>query len=210
MRETFDWIKQEFGKLNVLVNVSGIARHKLAIFDDNPENFAQLQQVINTNLTGLVQCSQEAFKIMKSQDDYGVIINMNSVLGHQIPYLEAINLNVYPATKFAVSAITETMRQEIVSMKNKKIRVAVILDSSYIGKGSNNSRILFLFFQSISPGVVETEIRKASGLHSETNDYSAKPRLKPEDISQLVIFILSTPLTVNINDIIVRHIGDPF
>ena len=37
----------------------------------------KLQETVDTNLMGLVNCTREAFKIMKKHDDYGYIININ-------------------------------------------------------------------------------------------------------------------------------------
>jgi NADP+-dependent farnesol dehydrogenase len=105
-----------------------VFRYQTSILTDEENSFSQLKEVIDTNLSGLVQCSQEAFKIMKNNDDYGFIININSVVGHNIPFVN-YSMNVYPSTKFAVTATTEVMRQELVNMKNDKIRVAVSIKS---------------------------------------------------------------------------------
>lgn len=63
---------------------------------------------------------------MKKSDDYSMIININSVAGHQVPYFnEGQETNVYHGTKFAVTATTEVLRQELIALKNDKIRVSV-------------------------------------------------------------------------------------
>lgn len=64
---------------------------------------------------------------MKKLDDYGYIININSIAGHVVPFpADGISRsNVYHGTKHAVTATTEILRQELVCMKNHKIRVSV-------------------------------------------------------------------------------------
>lgn len=92
--------------------------------DEGEEAGLKLKEVINTNIFGLVECTREAFRLMKKSDDYGFIININSVLGHSIPFM-GFSRNMYPPSKFASRAITEVLRQELIYMNNHKIRVSV-------------------------------------------------------------------------------------
>lgn len=85
-----------------------------------------LKQTIDTNFTGLVLTTRHAFRLMNKSDDYGYIININSIAGHVVPFPfdgNAIS-NVYYGSKYAVTATTEVLRQELVCMKNDKIRVS--------------------------------------------------------------------------------------
>jgi NADP+-dependent farnesol dehydrogenase len=125
---TFKWLEDKFGVVNILVNNAGIGRN-VAILDDKEESFKKINEVIDTNLRGLVQCTREAFRLMKKSDDYGLIININSILGHYIPFM-GMTMNVYPASKYAVTAISETIRQELVISDNKKVRVTVIFNQA--------------------------------------------------------------------------------
>lgn len=83
-----------------------------------------MNQVIDTNFRGLMQCTREAYRLMKKADDYGLIININSIAGHLTPVLD-ISLNVYGSTKFAVTAFNESVRLELYRAGNKKIRISV-------------------------------------------------------------------------------------
>lgn len=57
----------------------------------------------------------------------GHIIHMNSTLGHFISPGNETNLNVYPASKFAVTALSESLRHELRMMKSKtKITVTIL------------------------------------------------------------------------------------
>lgn len=87
-----------------------------------------LTDVINTNFTGLVHATRQAYGLMKKSDDYSLIVNINSIAGHKVPFpahSDGQQANVYHATKHAVTAVSEILRQELIFMKNEKIRVTV-------------------------------------------------------------------------------------
>lgn len=69
---------------------------------DDEEALEKIEEVIQTNFTGLVHCTRKAFHLMDKSGDYGIIINIGSVVGHIIPLMD-LSHNVYPGTKFAVS-----------------------------------------------------------------------------------------------------------
>lgn len=58
--------------------------------------------------------TREAIKLIKKFNDFGMIININSVVGHKVPFI-AMNLNIYPPTKFALTAFSEVLRQELIT-----------------------------------------------------------------------------------------------
>lgn len=78
--------------------------------------------MIETNLLGLSICTREAVKQMQQNKIAGQIVNVNSVAGHYVPPI-AYN-NVYPATKHAVRALADTLRQEL-NMIDSQIKVSV-------------------------------------------------------------------------------------
>lgn len=65
---------------------------------------------------------------MKNHGVDGIIINVNSVTGHSVPEMPTSELliNVYPATKHAVTALGEMLRAELRS-EQSKIRISVII-----------------------------------------------------------------------------------
>lgn len=83
-----------------------------------------MNKVIDTNFRGLLLCTRQAFRLMSKSNDYGLIININSVAGHIVPMVD-FRMNVYSPTKFAITSLTETIRQELFWTKNRKVRVAV-------------------------------------------------------------------------------------
>lgn len=98
------------------------------LFDEGEEVEEYLTKVVDVNLNALVRCTRRAFKLIQKSDDYGFIVNINSIGGHRIP-LPAANSrvlgNVYQPTKHAVTAATEIIRQELMHQKNMKVRVSV-------------------------------------------------------------------------------------
>lgn len=68
--------------------------------------------------------TREALKSMRENKIDGHIVNINSVVGHMVPVLP--NQNLYPASKHAVTAFTETLRLDLVKL-GSKIRVSVSL-----------------------------------------------------------------------------------
>lgn len=128
VKSAFAWIEGKFGSIQILVNNAGIGRNVSILNDDDVDE--SLKQVIDTNFTGLVLTTRQAYQLMKKSDDYGYIVNINSIVGHVLPFpTEGISKsNVYSGTKHAVTATTEILRQELICMKNDKIRVSVSKD----------------------------------------------------------------------------------
>lgn len=117
----FDWVESQLGGVDILVNNAGTFRESPTF--DACDNVEDIQNVIATNFTGLVLCSKWAYVSMAKRNVPGYIININSVAGHytNIPF----TMNIYPATKHAVTASTDLFRRELFGMKNDKVRVAV-------------------------------------------------------------------------------------
>ncbi|KFB44580.1 hypothetical protein ZHAS_00012462 [Anopheles sinensis] len=124
----FAHVEKVFGGVDVLINNAGIARGKIGVLQ--ADNTATLRQVVDTNLMGLALCSREAFQSMKKRSVDGHIVHINSILGHSVP---ENNLNMYAATKYGVTALTETMRHEL-RLAGTKIKVTV--SSTAVGVGT--------------------------------------------------------------------------
>lgn len=85
------------------------------------------RRVFDVNVMALCICTREAVKIMKENTIAGHIIHLNSVAGHYVPNMPEPNFNVYPASKFAVTALTESLRQELRFLKTS-IKITVKKD----------------------------------------------------------------------------------
>ncbi|XP_053953833.1 farnesol dehydrogenase-like [Anastrepha ludens] len=171
--KAFDWIIEKLGGVDILVNNAGIFKKGQAVTLDP----VQIQQMVQTNVMGVVYCTQRAFKSMKERNYDGHVVIVNSVLGHAIPAKPnsgAPVMNVYPPTKYAITAITEVYRQEFRGLKTK-IKIT-----------------------SVSPGLTDTEIVPENIKTGEL------PILKTEDVSSCILFTLSTPPHMQIHEITVK------
>ncbi|XP_058461016.1 farnesol dehydrogenase-like [Malaya genurostris] len=172
--KTFKLVEDKFGGVDVLINNAGVLRETSLIEAETQK----LREVLDTNVMGLVLCSREAFKLMKKRSVDGHIVHINSIAGHSVPNFP--NLNIYPASKFAVTAITETMRHEL-RTEGSKVKVT-----------------------SISPGAVKTEILPAEIVST------GMPLLEAEDIADGVLYVLGTPPRVQIHELTIKPVGETF
>lgn len=172
---TFAEIVDAFGGVDVLINNAGIVRETLLLADDGAE---PLKDILDTNVLGLTLCSRKAFKSMKQRNFAGHIIHINSIAGHKV--LNFPHMNMYSASKHAVTAITETMRNEL-REQGSSVKVT-----------------------SISPGVVKTEI--VAGL----DDHKDFPKLECEDIAQAILYVLGTPPHVQVHELTMKPVGETF
>ena len=97
----FDEVNQRFGRLDLLFNNAGIGAPTVPIEELTIEDW---QNVVNTNLTGTFLCTQEAFRIMKSQNPKGGrIINNGSISADRTRPMSA----PYTSTKHAITGLTK-------------------------------------------------------------------------------------------------------
>nr|XP_023022923.1 farnesol dehydrogenase-like [Leptinotarsa decemlineata] len=172
--DAFQYVKNNLGPIHVLVNNAGVAKNT-TLMDGDTESW---KQILDVNVMGLAITTREAIKDMIENQIDGQIININSVFGHRVS--QNVPLNIYPASKFAVTAFTESLRYEFC---NAKSRIKVT---------------------SLSPGFVVTEIFEASGISAESLAELFEgnlPALNPEDIAAAVIYILSTPPNVMVTEL---------
>lgn len=123
--------------------------------------------------------------------DDGHIIYINSVAGHKVHKVSCEMFNVYQASKYSITAITESLRQELVYL-NSKIRVS-----------------------SISPGKVGTDFfvnfLHNSGIKAEDLDlkvFEGTPKLESVDVASAIMFVLSAPPHVQVHDVIIKPVGE--
>jgi NAD(P)-dependent dehydrogenase (short-subunit alcohol dehydrogenase family) len=114
VKKMFDSIKEQEGRIDVLVNCAGILGPMGHLEDSNINEW---KDAIDTNLIGTVSCIQQAIPIMKKQRS-GHIINFcgGGVGGDKLP----IGFSAYNTSKFAVGGFTEAVSKEL-SFHNIKI-----------------------------------------------------------------------------------------
>lgn len=118
----FEWIRKEFGGIDVLINNAGTAREGRLVTMDS----VGVREVLGTNVMAAVYCVREAFASMNSRGFDGHIVLINSVLGHKVPVRPGgwSRINMYAPSKYALTAMTEVLRQELAA-ENTKIKVTV-------------------------------------------------------------------------------------
>lgn len=171
----FKFIKDNFGTMHVCVNNAGLAYEDTTLLSGSTELW---RNMLDVNILALSICTRESYQLMKDgQVDDGHFININSMSGHRI-----VGLPFYSATKFAVTALTEGLRREL--------RAA----------GTN------IRTTSISPGLVETSFHTNMFNDEEkaTKLYNQTPVLFADDIANGVLYALSQPQHVDVNDVFLR------
>ncbi len=158
--------------IDILINNAGLARGFNKLQEGQIQDW---EQMIDTNIKGLLYVTRSILPSMVEKNN-GHIINIGSIAGHQV----YPNGNVYCATKFAVRALSESMRTDLLGTD---IRVSLI-----------------------SPGMVETEFAKVRYHGDEQKAKSVYQGLQPltgEDIAETIYFVACAPKHVNISEIIV-------
>lgn len=160
--------------LDLVINAAGVAR-QARLTDGNVEDW---KTMLDINVLALSVITREALPYFPEEG--GHIVNISSMSGHRVPGKGGF----YAATKFAVRALTEGLRQEL--------RAA-----------GNQTRV-----SSISPGFVDTELLDEyfSGGGKNRAKYEAidYPILQPGEIADLVLHQLKMPRTAEVTDILVR------
>ena len=135
------------------------------------------EQMIDVNIKGVLFCTAAVIPHLKEKKS-GHIVNISSVAGRVV----FPSGSVYCATKHAVTALSEGLRQEFSTRSN--IRVTCI-----------------------EPGVVETELLNTitdDSLQSFVEAAKKTQSLRAEDIANAILFALQSPEHMNVNEVLVR------
>lgn len=168
---------ETFGRIDVMLNNAGLM--PLAPLEDLKVD--EWDQMIDVNLKGVLYGIAAALPYMKEQKS-GHIINVSSVYGHKL----GPDATVYCATKHAVRALSEGLRQEV---KPYNIRTTVI-----------------------SPGAVATELLEHISdekIQSATRDFVDKIAVPAETFARMVAFAINEPAEVDVNEILFRPTAQP-
>ena len=172
VRRLVDTAVQTYGRIDVMLNNAGLMPHsplERLKTDD-------WDRMIDVNIKGVLYGVAAALRHMKEQKS-GHIINVSSVAGHKVNPGSA----VYAATKYAVRALTEGLRQEV---KPYNIRTTII-----------------------SPGAIATELPNSiteedvsKGIHDFYEQYA----IPADSFARVVAFAMSQPDDVDINEVLFR------
>ena len=115
VKKLFSLVEKQFGHVDILVNNAGIGRNALLL----ETSFADWKDTMDTNLTGVFYCTQEAARHMVEKKVAGHIITVSSVLG----LIALAGRSAYCASKHGVTGFKRSVRGEL---KKHSIRVSLV------------------------------------------------------------------------------------
>jgi NADP-dependent 3-hydroxy acid dehydrogenase YdfG len=167
----------ELGGLDILINNAGVMLLG-PVEGADPEHWRRMVEV---NVLGLLYCTHAALPLMRERGG-GHIVNVSSVAGRHATFGSA----VYNLTKFGVTGFSEALRQEALG---SNIRVTVV-----------------------EPGFVATELQGHNenpavreALEKFRSDIGTV--LEAEDIARGIVYAVSQPEHVNVNEVMIRPTG---
>jgi NAD(P)-dependent dehydrogenase (short-subunit alcohol dehydrogenase family) len=172
--------KEAFGRLDLLFNNAGVGAPGIPLED---LSYEQWKTVVDINLTGVFLCTQEAFKIMKTQEPRGGrIINNGSISAHA----PRPNSAPYTATKHAITGLTKAT-----ALDGRKYDIAC---------------------GQIDIGNAETELtaRMAQGVPQANGQIALEPLMDVEHVANAVLYMANLPLDANVLFMTVMATKMPF
>ncbi|MGI0050365.1 MAG: SDR family oxidoreductase, partial [Nitrososphaeraceae archaeon] len=169
-------VTKTWNRIDILINNAGIM--PLSFFKNL--KISEWEEMIDVNLKGVLFCTAAVIPYMITKKS-GHIVNISSVAGRIIFPAGS----VYCATKHAVTAFSEGLRQELSQRYNIKVTC-------------------------IEPGVVSTELPNTitdKSLETFVESVKKMESLKAEDIANAIIYSLESPHYLNINEILLRPLS---
>ena len=173
--------REKFGRLDLLFNNAGTGAPGTINLEDL--TIAQWRAVVDTNLSGVFYCMQEAFRMMKAQTPRGGrIINNGSISAHA----PRPNSAPYTSTKHAVTGLTKSG-----SLDGRKYDIAV----GQIDMGNAGTNM--------------TEKMK-SGMPQANGTIAPEPTMDVANVARTVVYMASLPLEANVQFVTVMATKMPF
>jgi NADP-dependent 3-hydroxy acid dehydrogenase YdfG len=170
--------RERFGGVDILINNAGLGRS--APLSSAPTE--PWREMLEVNVLGLCIATREAIRDMERRNHAGHVVHVASMASHRVPSPDS---GVYSATKFAVRALTEALRQEL-RARNSPIRVSAV-----------------------SPGHVFTEFADVfSGRPGSAAEIDRRSKiLEPQDVAEAILFVVTRPPHVQVHDVLMRPTG---
>ncbi len=168
-----DAVIKKWGTIDVLVNNAGL----MPLSFIKKLKVDEWDRMIDVNIKGVLYCTASVLPKMLEKKS-GHIVNISSVAG-RIVFPAG---SVYCATKHAVTAFSEGLRQELSPRSN--IRVTII-----------------------EPGVVATDLTNTitdESLQGFVENSKKMDALKAEDIASAILFAVNAPNHMNVNEVLIR------
>jgi NAD(P)-dependent dehydrogenase (short-subunit alcohol dehydrogenase family) len=176
----FAQVRQAFGRLDVLFNNAGISAPAVLLED---LSYEQWKSVVDINLTGVFLCTQEAFKLMKSQSPRGGrIINNGSISAHA----PRPNSAPYTSTKHAITGLTKST-----SLDGRKYDIAC----GQIDIGNAGT---------------EMAARMAKGVPQANGAIAIEPLMDVGHVASAVVYMAGLPLDANVQFMTIMATKMPF
>jgi NAD(P)-dependent dehydrogenase (short-subunit alcohol dehydrogenase family) len=180
VRALFTKTKETCGRLDVLFNNAGTGAPPVPLED---LTYEQWQTVVNVNLTGAFLCTQEAFKLMKSQQPMGGrIINNGSISAHA----PRPNSAPYTSTKHAITGLTKST-----ALDGRKYNIAC----GQIDIGN---------------AATEMTARMQDGVMQANGAVEVEPTMDADHVARAVVYMASLPLEANVQFMTVMATKMPF
>jgi len=180
VRMLFQKTKEAFGRVDLLFNNAGVSAPGIPFEDLTHE---QWKSVVDTNLTGMFLCAQEAFRMMKSQEPRGGrIINNGSISAHA-PRPDSAP---YTATKHGVTGLTKS-----ISLDGRKYDIAC----GQIDIGN---------------ALTELSARMASGVKQANGERVPEAMIDVQHVADAIVHMASLPIDVNVQFMTIMATKMPF
>ncbi len=175
----FDTVREQWGRLDLLVNNAGVSVGGTV----DELSFADWKRAVDTNLTGMFLCAQQAVRLMKAQDPQGGrIINNGSISAHA-PRPASI---AYTATKHAVTGLTKS-----ISLDGRAWNVAC----GQIDIGN---------------AATEMTLRMANGVPQADGRVLPEPTFDARHVADAVLSMAGLPLDTNVQFLTIMATTMPF
>jgi serine 3-dehydrogenase len=172
VESTLQSLPDPWSSVDILINNAGLSRGLDKLYEGSIPDW---EEMLDTNVKGLLYVTRFLVPGMV-QRGRGHVVNIGSIAGHQT-YPGG---NVYCASKAAVRAISEGLKQDLLGTP---VRVS-----------------------SVDPGLVETEFSNVR-FHGDTERaktvYQGLTPLTPDDVADVVLFCVTRPRHVNISEVLV-------
>jgi NAD(P)-dependent dehydrogenase (short-subunit alcohol dehydrogenase family) len=180
VRMFFQKTKEAFGRVDLLFNNAGVNAPGIPFEDLAHE---QWKTVVDTNLTGMFLCAQEAFRMMKSQEPRGGRIINNGSLSAHVPRPDSAP---YTATKHGVMGLTKC-----ISLDGRKYDIAC----SQIDVGN---------------ALTELSARMVAGVKQANGEKLPEPMMDVQKVGDAVVYMASLPIDVNVQFMTIMATKAPF
>ncbi|MFS8046536.1 SDR family oxidoreductase [Rhizobium sp. BR 314] len=168
VRTLFDAIAGRYGRLDLLVNNAGMG---LPAVPMEELSFEQWNAIVAANLTGTFLCTQQAFRLMKSQVPHGGRIINNGSISATTPRPHSAP---YTATKHAITGLTKST-----ALDGRPFDIAC----GQIDIGN---------------AATDMTARMSAGVLQANGEIAAEPTISAEHVARAVVYMASLPLEANV------------